>query len=154
MRHLQLFWILFLSSILLVWCNFTSTNQTDTTNSYQEAKKICKEHEWKITTDEQWTSICLFPSKDWCQITTIEDWSCEYLNPETGWERITVATDLCNEQWWEVQHREEWWEDFEICMFKDESFCYLNDLAAWSCEKWDMRYYDEEDDDRDDIDND
>ena len=82
----------------------------------------------------------------WCN--DIMDWDGMERNiediPEWGGERISIVTDKCNEEWWEVQTRYEWWEEQEVCFYDDESFCYLEDLWSDLCKKWDMKYYDEE----------
>jgi len=126
---------LLLWSIILTGCN----KQIIST-----AEQECINNSWNVTTDGSWNNICQFTEYEQCKISEMEAWVCDYLNHEWGWEWISVVTDLCEEEWWEVQHREEGWDDFEVCMFEDESFCYLNDLADWSCGKWDMKYYDEE----------
>ena len=51
---------------------------------------------------------------------------------------------MCNEQWWQIQNFQEWWDNFDICSYDGESFCYLRDIADWSCKKWDIQFYDEE----------
>ncbi len=64
--------------------------------------------------------------------------------PEGGWERITVVTEMCEEEWWKVEQRLEWWEKQDVCRFPDESFCYLEDLSIEECHKGDIKYYDED----------
>ncbi len=66
-----------------------------------------------------------------------------FSNVQQWWEWITVVTDMCNEEWWEIQEWNEWWEIQNVCYYPDESFCYLEDLAADICHKWDMKYYDD-----------
>ena len=56
------------------------------------------------------------------------------------WERITVVTEMCEEQWWNIEEWNEWWERQDVCFFEDKTFCYLEDFAAWKCKKWDMSY--------------
>jgi len=80
-------------------------------------------------------------SLTWC--FEILDWPGMEREIPEWWERITVATDMCNEQWGKIEEWNEWWDTQDICFFPDESFCYLEDLAAWNCEKWDMKYYDD-----------
>ena len=73
----------------------------------------------------------------------IKDWPGMEKDDNEWWERITVVKEMCEEQWWKIEEWNEWWDTQDICFFPDESFCYLEDLAAWSCEKWDMKYYDD-----------
>ena len=49
--------------------------------------------------------------------------------PEWWWERITVVTDMCEEEWWELDY----WNWAEICVFWEDNRCYFDDLAYWSC---------------------
>jgi len=49
--------------------------------------------------------------------------------PEWWWERITVVTDMCEEEWWELDYKN--WA--EICVFWEDNRCYFDDLAYWSC---------------------
>ena len=109
---------------------------------YPSAEQECIDNDGEVTTDFEWNPICIFYVDEWCSLEDIEDWICEWLHP-WWWEWITVTTDTCNEQWWEVQQWNEWWDIQDICYFSDESFCYLEDLASWACEKWDMKYYDD-----------
>ena len=49
--------------------------------------------------------------------------------PEWWWERITVVTDMCEEEWWELDY----WNWAEICVFWEDNRCYFDDLAYWNC---------------------
>ena len=94
MKNFLLIWLLFLRSIILVWCSEPT------------------------------------------------DWPWMEGNVEQWWERITVVTEMCEEEWWKIQEWNEWWDIQNVCFYPDESFCYLEDLAADNCHKWDMRYDD------------
>ena len=59
------------------------------------------------------------------------------------WERITVVTEMCEEEWWKIEERNEWWDTQNVCFYPDESFCYLEELASDNCHKWDMYYTDD-----------
>ena len=103
--------------------------------NYETAEQECLDNDGEVTTDFEWKPICIIYVDEWCYLEDIENWECEWLH-EWWWERITVVTDLCNEEWWEIQD----WEDQELCVFDDGSFCYINDLVVDSCHKWDMVY--------------
>ena len=49
--------------------------------------------------------------------------------PEWWWERITIVTDMCEEEWWELDY----WNWAEICVFWEDNRCYFDDLAYWNC---------------------
>lgn len=108
---------------------------------YPVAEQECIDNDGQLSTDDDGNQICILSDDEFCYLEDIENWKCEWLH-EWGGERITVVTDMCEEQWWEVQYWQEGGDDFEICWFDDESFCYLEDLAAWACEKGDMKYED------------
>ena len=74
----------------------------------------------------------------WCN--DILDWPGMERDVNEWWERITVVTEMCEEQWWNVEEWNEWWEKQDVCYFEDKTFCYLEDFAAWKCKKWDMSY--------------
>lgn len=82
-------------------------------------------------------------SLTWC--FEILDWPGMEREIPEWWERITVATDMCNEQWWKIEEWNEWWDTQDICFFPDESFCYLEDLAAEICHKWEFYYFEDYD---------
>jgi len=110
MRKLFLIWLLFLCSFTLTWCFGNWSNE--------------KSLLWRLW----WFDI-----KDWPWMERDDD------IPE-WWERITVVTEMCEEQWWNIEEWNEWWEKQDICYFEDKTFCYLEDFAAWKCKKWDMSY--------------
>ena len=70
----------------------------------------------------------------------IKDWPGMERNDNEWGERITVVTEMCEEQWWNIEEWNEWWEKQDVCYFDDKTFCYLEDFAAWKCKKWDMSY--------------
>ena len=70
----------------------------------------------------------------------ILDWPGMERDDNEWWERITVVTEMCEEQWWNIEEWNEWWEKQDVCYFDDKTFCYLEDFAAWKCNKWDMSY--------------
>ena len=74
----------------------------------------------------------------WCN--EILDWPGMERNDNEWWERITLVTEMCEEQWWNIEEWNEWWERQDVCYFDDKTFCYLEDFAAWKCKKWDMSY--------------
>ena len=74
----------------------------------------------------------------WCN--DIKDWPGMERDVNEWWERITVVTEMCEEQWWNVEEWNEWWEKQDVCYFDDKTFCYLEDFSAWKCKKWDMSY--------------
>ena len=113
MKKSLLIWLLFLCGLTLTWCFGNWSNG----NSLL----------WRL-----W----LFDIKDWPGMERDD-------NVPEWWERITVVTEMCEEQWWKIEEWNEWWDIQDICFFPDESFCYLEDLASWACEKWDMKYYDD-----------
>ena len=134
--------LLIMFSICLTWCdkwwNVTVVENVET-NEYPIAEQFCLDNDWELTTDYFWVPICLFFVDEWCTLESIESWECDIF--EFEWD--TPPSVTCEENWWEPQVRQEWWEEQEVCWFKDdESFCYLNDFADWTCKKWDMTYYD------------
>lgn len=114
MKKSLLIWLLFLCGLTLTWCFGNWSNR----NSLL----------WRL-----W----LFDIKDWPGMERDD-------NVPEWWERITVVTEMCEEQWWKIEEWNEWWDTQDICFFPDESFCYLEDLAAWSCAKWDIIYYEDD----------
>ena len=44
---------------------------------------------------------------------------------------------------WTLTNRAEWW-DITVCAFDDDSFCFLEDLESWNCEKWFIFFGDKE----------
>ena len=80
-----------------------------------------------------------------CYLEDIEKWKCPWLYGleewiNEWWEWITVATDMCNEQWGSIEQWHVSWHMQDVCIFDDKTYCYLEDLAAWNCEKWDISY--------------
>lgn len=145
MKKSLLVWLVLVLWATLSGCKFFQISDWDWMErkiQYPIAEQECIDNDGELSTDDDWNQICLF--EDWmqCPLVAIEEWDCFLIN-QWGWERITVVTDMCNEQWWEIQQWNEWWDTQDICFFPDESFCYLEDLAAWACEKWDMKYYDD-----------
>lgn len=51
---------------------------------------------------------------------------------------------LCRDNKWNPESRFNWSGKLDVCYFDDESFCFLDDLKNWKCEKWDHYYEDEE----------
>ena len=43
-------------------------------------------------------------------------------------------SEVCNDNKWTLTNRAEWW-DITVCAFDDDSFCFLEDLESWLCEK-------------------
>lgn len=82
--------------------------------------------------------LCLFFI--WCNNNDKENWE----------DSIAKVTDnLCVEEWWKMETVTEWWENFDLCIFDDESFCFVEDLEGGACKKWDIQYYDVESSDVD-----
>ena len=48
----------------------------------------------------------------------------------------------CNNNWWTLETRYEWWEEFSVCSFGDKSFCYVEDLINHACNPWEFFYED------------
>ncbi len=110
--------------------------------------------------DDQWDELSrisqymvYFTANDWTEkiytCTLTEHWKSVELyeidqNLFRWWEWITLVAETCEEEWWKIEERYEWWEKQNVCFYPDESFCYLEDLAIEKCHKWDMKYYDEE----------
>ena len=145
MKKSLLVWLALILWVVLSGCDFFQIMDWDwmeRESKYPIAEQECIDNDGELSTDDDWNQICLF--EDWmqCPLAAIEEWDCFLIN-QWGWEWITVVTDMCNEQWWEIQQWNEWWDIQDICFFPDETFCYLEDLAAWACEKWDMKYEDD-----------
>lgn len=126
--------ILILSCLILTWC-IKSAGEPE----YEEAEKICVENEWEVTKDIDWNQICLFYEDKRCPLASIEEWDCFLINYE--WDK--PSSEYCIDLWWNPEYWQEWWEDFYVCTFDDDSFCYLDDLPNWDCKKGDMHYEDD-----------
>ena len=135
MKHkILLFGVLSILSIALVWCN---PEGNIITNEYPFAEQICIDNDWEITTDSDWNPICLLYADEYCYLEDMEDWWCDLL-----WYMWDAPLSVyCEESWWTPEYWMEWWEDFYVCAFEDDSFCYLDDLFNWYCNKWDMFYW-------------
>ncbi len=143
MKKSLLIWLLFLWSVILSWCNdIMDWPWMEREIQYPVAEQECIDNDGEITADANWIPICVFFENEYCTLENMEKWNCEWIH-QWWWEWITVVTDMCNEQWWVVEQWFEWWDTQDICFFPDESFCYLEDLASWACEKWDVTYYDD-----------
>lgn len=82
-----------------------------------------------------WISILFF----WCSKKDNTDTSdIAAVIPSTE-----TSDDLCWDNNWVLTKREEWW-DVTICLFDDETFCFLEDLESWDCEKGFLPLYDNE----------
>lgn len=55
----------------------------------------------------------------------------------------TVNNEICTNNSWVLTNREER-PEMEICLFDDETFCFIEDLESWKCEKWILPLKDEE----------
>ena len=58
-------------------------------------------------------------------------------------ENIPESDDICTTNGWTLTNRAEWW-DITVCAFDDDSFCFLEDLESWNCEKWFIFFGDKE----------
>ena len=136
------YWILFILavfSLYLVWCDNSWTIKEVPSNEYPIVEQLCIDNGWEITTNNDSVPICLLSADEWCSLEYIENWECEFFEYE--WDMPPSV--YCEENWWEPQVWLEWGEESEVCRFKsDETFCYLNDFADWSCKQWDMSYGD------------
>lgn len=135
MKKNLLVWLVLISWCILSGCKFSQIVDWDWMEreiQYPIAEQECIDNDGEITTNSEWTPICLFSEDEYCYLEDMEDWGCDLI-PQWG-EWITVVTDMCNEQWWFIEWRD--WEEF--CYFEDKTFCSLEDLAAWNCKKWDM----------------
>ena len=43
-------------------------------------------------------------------------------------------SEICNNSKWILTNRAEWW-DITVCAYDDGSFCFLEDIESWLCEK-------------------
>ena len=78
--------------------------------------------------------LLIVPSVLWLCILLA---GCGKQNNDT--EEITNAvvepeTEICADNGWILTNRAEWW-DITVCGFDDNSFCFLEDLESWACEK-------------------
>lgn len=87
-----------------------------------------------LTADNQHETYSCTISKQWNKI------ELQYIDSEYFWwgEWYTLVENDCNNWWWEIQHWQEWWEDQDVCVYSDNSYCYLTQLADWTCEAWEM----------------
>lgn len=67
-------------------------------------------------------------------------WNCcdePLLNPN-GTIRSAYDDDVerkCNKEWGEMHYLFQPNNYFEICIFKDDTFCYIEDFDNWECDK-------------------
>lgn len=54
-----------------------------------------------------------------------------------------ASSDVCKDNWWNLVNREDWWNVI-VCWFDDDTFCFLEDLEDWNCEKWFLPFDDVE----------
>ena len=136
-----------LATLLIAWLLLTGCNKTvvenpeiiddyevpddfDWCNNYFDGCNRCAlQDDWEIVCTKK---ACLEYAEAYCA----DDESLENIDQfqesdltEWWWERITVVTDMCKEQWWEVDNKD--WS--EICFFWDDNRCNLDELADWSC---------------------
>ena len=43
-------------------------------------------------------------------------------------------SEICSNSKWTLTNRAEWW-DITVCAYDDGSFCFLEDIESWLCEK-------------------
>ena len=144
MRKTLLIWLALTLWVVLTGCSFFKIldwNGMEREIRYPVAEQECIDNDGQISTNHEWTQICVFSDDEFCYLEDMEDWWCDLLYPG-WWEWITVVTDMCEEEWWNVQQWNEWWDIQDLCYYPDETFCYLDDLADGSCHKWDMKYDD------------
>ena len=63
--------------------------------------------------------------------------------PVLAEENIPESNDICTTNGWTLTNRAEWW-DITVCAFDDDSFCFLENLESWNCEKWFIFFGDKE----------
>jgi hypothetical protein len=69
---------------------------------------------------------------------------CGDQNEETTTNQISNEdNNICENSEWELINRAEWW-DVTVCWYNDWTFCFLEDLKSWDCEKWILPINDEE----------
>ena len=141
MKKISLIWLIFLWCAVLSWC-FDIMDWPWMEMAYPEAEQECVDNEWEVTTDFEWNSICIFYEDERCYLDDLESWKCEWLHQWWG-EWITLVTQICEEEWWRIEEWNEWWDKQDVCFYLDGSFCYLEDLAAERCHKWDVYYSDD-----------
>ena len=124
---------MFLWSVILTWCiQIMDWPWMEKETKYLKAEEACIDNWWKITEDNKWTTICVLWWR-WTNLVDIE----KYQNSGS----IPI---YCEEEGWKYRIWYEWFEQQEVCLFDDETFCYINDFSNHKCEKWDMKYFDEE----------
>ena len=64
-------------------------------------------------------------------------------NAETPAPVIEPETEICADNGWSLTNRAEW-GDITVCAFDDNSFCFIEDLESWECEKWYIFFESEE----------
>ena len=152
MKKLITFFVLFWLVVLITWCNKHNIlwdQILDYDKRVGAARMYCEKSWWIVKYwDDEHEHICFYDDDSYCYLRDLYDEKCgkwEFYDFDNQWwgEWITAVTDMCNEEWWEIQEWSEWWEIQNVCYFPDESFCYLEDLAADMCHKWDMKYYDD-----------
>jgi hypothetical protein len=67
-------------------------------------------------------------------------------------ENNIPSNEICTINDGILTNREEWW-NITICLFDDNTFCFLEDLESWDCEKGILPLYDEEVDNNDECSN-
>ena len=150
MKKLTLLFVFAFIVVTLAWCKKTNlpwVEILDYDKWVGAAVMYCENEWWEVQDWYEWwdeQKVCSYDDESYCYLRDLYDEKCsKWEIYGWGWEWITVVTDMCNEDWWEIQQWNEWGETQDVCYFSDESFCYLEDLAADLCHKWDMRYYDD-----------
>lgn len=134
MKKCFLFVSLVCACLLFAWCNKFKILDWD--RMERSAEEICLYFDGQVSETEDWEAICILPNDEFCYMYDIEDWWCDLLWYE--WDAPTSV--VCEENWWNFQVWLEWWEEQNVCVFDDESFCYLQELIDWVCKEWDMHY--------------
>ena len=115
--------------------------------------EACKQEWWNPEIWLEWweeQEVCFFDDESFCYMDDFANFECKkgdmkYYDEDANediqewWEWITVVSDMCEEEWWSVEVLYEWTDKQDVCYFSDDSFCYLDELAADNCHKGDNK---------------
>lgn len=76
--------------------------------------------------------------------TLLSVW-CNKKNDNTLIESSSIDKEICTNNNWKLEILWGAEDNATVCVFKDSTFCFIEDLQNWTCKKWDTKYYKEED---------
>ena len=74
MKQRYLLWIILCAPFLLTWCFeiLDWDKKVEEESKYPVAEQVCRDNGWEVTTDEEWTPICLLWGR-WINLEDMEE---------------------------------------------------------------------------------